>query len=68
MTHLMINISLKGWVFSGDIQSYLLSDYTKNLILFIAKGDFGVAATIFKNATIKIHTEAGFPLAMVCLF
>jgi hypothetical protein len=30
-----------------------------NLILFHRKGDL-VAAIIFKNATIKIHTEAGF--------
>jgi NTE family protein len=52
----------KGWFFSGDIQSYLLSsDYTKEFNTFsIAKADFGVAATIFKNTTIKIQTEAGF--------
>jgi NTE family protein len=52
----------KGWYFSGDIQSYLLSsNYTKQFNTFsIAKADFGVAATIFKDATIKIQTEAGF--------
>jgi NTE family protein len=52
----------KGWYFSGDIQSYLLSsNYTKEFNTFsIAKGDIGVAATIFKNATIKFQTEAGF--------
>ena len=52
----------KGWYFSGDIQSYLLSsDYTKEFNAFsIAKADFGVAATIFKNTTIKMQTEAGF--------
>ncbi|MBX9888153.1 MAG: patatin-like phospholipase family protein [Flavobacteriaceae bacterium] len=52
----------KGLFFSGDIQSYLLSsNYTNNFNPFsIAKADFGVAATIFKHATIKIATEAGF--------
>jgi NTE family protein len=52
----------KGWFFSGDIQSYLLSsNYTKEFNTFsIAKADIGVAATVFKNTTIKIHTEAGF--------
>lgn len=52
----------KGWYFSGDIQSYLLSsDYTSTFNPFsIAKGDFGVAATLFDHATIKIQTEAGF--------
>lgn len=56
------NFPKKGWYFSGDIQSYLLSsNYTKEFNTFsIAKTDFGVAATIFKNATIKIQTEAGF--------
>ncbi|MFV5690626.1 patatin-like phospholipase family protein [Flavobacterium sp. LT1R49] len=52
----------KGWYFSGDIQSYLLSsNYTGDFKSFsIAKGDFGIAATLFKNATIKFQTDAGF--------
>ncbi|RKS94968.1 NTE family protein [Flavobacterium limicola] len=52
----------KGWYFSGDIQSYLLSsNYTGNFQPFsIAKGDFGVAATLFKNTTVKFQTDAGF--------
>ena len=52
----------KGWYFSGDIQSYLLSsDYTAAFNPFsIAKADFGVAATLFKHATLKLQTEAGF--------
>lgn len=52
----------KGWYGSGDIQSYLVSsDYTKEFNTFsIVKGDFGIAATLFKNATVKIQTEAGF--------
>jgi NTE family protein len=56
------NFPKKGWYFSGDIQSYLLSsDYTNEFQPFnIAKGDFGVAATVFKRATIKFQTEAGF--------
>lgn len=52
----------KGWYFTGDIQSYLLSsNYTGDFKPYsIAKGDFGVAATLFKNATIKLQTDAGF--------
>lgn len=52
----------KGWYFTGDIQSYLLSsNYTDNFKPYsIAKGDFGVAATLFKNATVKFQTDAGF--------
>ena len=52
----------KGWYFTGDIQSFLFSsDYTGDFKPFsIAKGDFGVAATLFKNATVKIQTDAGF--------
>ncbi|TDD78337.1 patatin-like phospholipase family protein [Flavobacterium caseinilyticum] len=52
----------KGWYFSGDIQSYLLSsNYTGDFKPFsIAKGDFGIAASLFKNATIKVQTDAGF--------
>ncbi|MGO4905409.1 patatin-like phospholipase family protein [Flavobacterium sp. W20_MBD1_R3] len=52
----------KGWYFSGDIQSYLLSsNYTGDFQPYsIAKGDFGVAATLFDNATVKFQTDAGF--------
>lgn len=52
----------KGWYFTGDIQSYLLSsNYTGDFKPYsIAKGDFGVAATLFKNATVKFQTDAGF--------
>ena len=52
----------KGWYFTGDIQSFLFSsDYTGDFKPFsIAKGDFGVAATLFKNATVKLQTDAGF--------
>jgi NTE family protein len=52
----------KGWYFSGDIQSFLVSsDYTNAFNPFsIAKTDFGFAMPIFRNTTIKIQTEAGF--------
>ena len=52
----------KGWYFTGDIQSFLFSsNYTGDFKPFsIAKGDFGVAATLFKNATVKIQMDAGF--------
>ena len=52
----------KGWYFTGDIQSYVISsNYTGNFHPFsIAKGDFGIAGTLFKKMTFKIQTEAGF--------
>ncbi|MBP4140982.1 patatin-like phospholipase family protein [Flavobacterium sp. P4023] len=52
----------KGWYFSGDLQSYLISsDYAGNFQPFsIAKGDFGVVATVFDHATVKFQTDAGF--------
>jgi NTE family protein len=52
----------KGWYFSGDIQSYLFSsNHTGDFQPFsIAKGDFGIAATLFRNTTVKFQTEAGF--------
>jgi NTE family protein len=52
----------KGWFFSGDIQSYLLSsNYTKNFNPFtIAKANFGIAARVFDHATVKAETEGGF--------
>jgi NTE family protein len=52
----------KGWYFAGDVQSYLVSsNYTGDFQPFsIAKGDFAVAATLFKNATVKFQTDAGF--------
>ena len=52
----------KGWFFAGDIQTYLFSsNYTGNFQPFsIAKADFGVVATLFKNVTLKIETDAGF--------
>lgn len=52
----------RGWYFSGDVKSFLLStDYTNTFQPYnIAKADFGLAATVFKHATVKFQTEAGF--------
>jgi NTE family protein len=52
----------KGWYFSGDIQTYVASsNYTGDFQPYsITKGDFGVAATLFKNTTVKFQTDAGF--------
>lgn len=52
----------KGWFFTGDVQSYLLSsNYTNTFTPFsIAKANLGVATTLFKNATLNIFTEGGF--------
>lgn len=51
-----------GWMFSGEIQSYLhSSDYTKQFSRFsIAKGEIGIAKTFFKKLTLKVQSEAGF--------
>jgi NTE family protein len=52
----------KGWYFSGDISTYLLSsDYTNTFNPFtIMKGDFGGAVTICSDFTLTIKNEAGF--------
>ena len=52
----------KGWYFSGDIQSYLLSsDYAKTFKPFsIAKADFVIATTVFKKITLKFQADGGF--------
>jgi NTE family protein len=52
----------KGWYFTGDVQTYLVSsNYTGAFQPFsIAKADFGLVATLFKNATVKFQTDAGF--------
>jgi NTE family protein len=52
----------KGWFFSGNIQSYLLSsDYTKIFNPFsIAKADFAIAKTVLNKITTKFQAETGF--------
>jgi NTE family protein len=52
----------RGLFFAGDIQSYLLSSNHTNTFepFSIAKADFSVVATLFKNATVKFETDAGF--------
>jgi len=52
----------KGWCFSGDIQSYLISsNYTNQFNPFsIANADFGIATTILKKTTLKLQAGAGF--------
>lgn len=54
----------KGWCFSADIHSYMYSsDYTKEFEPFsIAKANFGVAFKLFKSATVKIQSDAGFSI------
>ncbi len=54
----------KGWFFSGDFQTYLSSsDFNKTFVPnSIAKGHIGLAATLFKHATIKVESEAGFTI------
>lgn len=52
----------RGWYFFGDYQGYLLStDYTNEFNRFsIAKGDIGVAHTLFRRMTAKVQSEMGF--------
>ncbi len=54
----------KGWYFSGDFHSYLYSsDYTKEFNPFsVAKANFGLAFQLFKSATVKVQSEAGFSI------
>jgi NTE family protein len=54
----------RGWMFSGDIQSYLhSSDYTNDFSRYsIAKGEIGIAKTIYKKLTLKVQSEAGFSI------
>ncbi len=53
-----------GWYFLGDFQTYLYSsDYNRTFERFsMAKGDMGFARRVFKKATIKAQTEAGFAI------
>lgn len=54
----------KGWMFTGDIQSYLhSSDYTNDFNRYsIAKGEIGFAKTLYKKLTLKVQSEAGFSI------
>jgi NTE family protein len=54
----------EGWMFSGEIQSYLhSSDYTKDFSRYsIAKGEIGIAKTLYKKLTLKVQSEAGFTI------
>jgi NTE family protein len=54
----------KGWYFSGDIQSYLVSsNYTGVFKPFSTiNADFGITATLFKNTTFTFQTDAGSTL------
>ena len=54
----------KGWYFSSDLQTYLMSsNYTNKFTPFsIAEADFGIAKTIFNKVTLKFQAEAGATL------
>ena len=54
----------KGWMFTGDIHSFLLSsDYTNEFSRFtIAKGEVGVVKSINKKLTLKVQSEVGFSI------
>jgi NTE family protein len=54
----------KGWMFNGDINSFLLSsDYTNEFNRFtIAKGEIGVVKSINKKLTVKVQSEIGFSI------
>ena len=52
----------KGWLFSGDFQSYLFSsNYTNEFQRYsIAKGEIGIVRSFYKKITLKIQSDAGF--------
>ena len=54
----------RGWMFSGDIQSYVnSSDYTHDFRRFsIAKGEIGVVKSFYKKLTLKAQSEVGFTI------
>lgn len=54
----------KGWMFTGDIHSFLISsDYTNEFNRFtIAKGEIGVVKSINKKLTVKVQSEVGFSI------
>lgn len=54
----------QGWMFSGDIQSFLhSSDYTKEFSRYsIAKGEIGFVKSFYKKLTLKVQSEAGFSI------
>ena len=54
----------KGWLFSGDIQSYLFSsDYTKEFHRYsIAKGEIGIVKSFYNKVTLKIQSDVGFSI------
>ncbi|MDN3678543.1 patatin-like phospholipase family protein [Flavobacterium paronense] len=53
-----------GWLFCGDIQSYLFSsDYTKEFHRYsIAKGEIGIVKSFYNKVTLKIQSDAGFSI------
>lgn len=54
----------KGWLFCGDIQSYLYSsDYTKDFHRYsIAKGEIGFVKSFYNKLTLKMQSDIGFAL------
>lgn len=54
----------KGWLFCGDIQSYLYSsDYTKEFHRYsIAKGEIGFVKSFYNKLTLKMQSDIGFAL------
>ena len=54
----------RGWLFSGDIQSYLFSsNYTQEFNRFsIAKGEIGFVKSFSKKLTLKVQSEGGFKI------
>ena len=53
-----------GWLFCGDIQSYLFSsDYTKEFNRYsIAKGEIEVVKSFYNKLTLKAQSDLGFAI------
>jgi NTE family protein len=54
----------KGWYFSGNPQFYMFSSESNDKFepFSIVSAEAGIAKSIFKNATIKVQTEAGISI------
>ena len=52
----------KGWLFSGDVQSYLFSsNYTNEFNRYsIAKAEIGIVKSFYKKVTLKVQADVGF--------
>jgi NTE family protein len=51
-----------GWFFAGDFQTYLFSSSNNFNQFSVARGDIGIARTIYRKLTVRWQSEAGFAI------